>query len=200
MTDPNGRTNLIQHKQPNDYYPWLAACLVMAAAITTLWAMGRVWWCEAGDLVPWSWDIWSRHNSQHLIDPYLFTHILHGVFEFWILGLIFPKMPLAWRLVIAIAIESAWEVGENTDTVIQRYREATLSLDYYGDSILNSLADIIACAGGFMIAYRLKFWRSLALFLLTELALVVTIRDSLILNVIMLIYPVEAIKQWQMGG
>jgi hypothetical protein len=200
MAETNGRAHLFQHENRKDYYPWLAAAAIFAAAAISLWAMGRVWWCEAGDLAPWSWDIWTRHNSQHLIDPYTFTHILHGIFEFWMLGVLFPKMPLAWRLVIAVGIESAWEVGENTDAVIQRYREATLSLDYYGDSISNSLADIVACAGGFMIAYRLRFWRSLGLFLLTELVLVLWIRDSLILNVIMLIYPIEAIKNWQMGG
>jgi hypothetical protein len=109
-------------------------------------------------------------------------------------------VPLAWRFVIAIFIESSWEVAENTNYVINRYREATISLDYFGDSIINSLADIICCGLGFLIAYKLKFWKSLALFLLTEAILIATIRDSLIINIIMLIYPVEAIKQWQIGG
>jgi len=150
-------------------------------------------------MVPWSWNIWSTHNSQHVIDPYSFTHVLHGVLEFWLIGLIFPRVPLAWRFFMAIFIESSWEVAENTSYVIQRYREETMSLDYFGDSIINSLADIVCCGLGFLIAYKLRFWKSLVLFVATELILILTIRDSLIINIIMLIWPIEALKNWQVG-
>jgi hypothetical protein len=180
--------------------PIITALCVIAAAVAVLWLQGRVWWCQAGDYSPWAWNIWSPHNSQHLIDPYSFTHVLHGILEFWILGLIFRKMPLAWRFVIAIFIESSWEVLENTNYLINRYREETISLDYFGDSIMNSLSDIACCALGFLIAYKLRFWKSLALFVATEAILILTIRDSLIINIIMLIYPLEAIKAWQMAG
>ena len=108
-------------------------------------------------------------------------------------------MRLAWRLALAVSIESAWEVTENSSYVIQRYREETISLDYFGDSIINSLSDIICCATGFMIGYKLRFWRSLALFLATEAILIVWIHDSLLINILMLIYPIEAIKHWQIG-
>lgn len=172
---------------------------ISVVAIAVLAFMGRVWWCKEGDLSPWSWNIWSTHNSQHLIDPYSFTHVLHGVLEFWLIGLVFYKLPLAWRFVIAILIESTWEVVENTNTVIQHYRTVTMSLDYYGDSILNSIADIACCGLGFWIAYKIRFWWSLALFLATELLLVFAIRDSLLINILMLLYPIEAIKQWQVG-
>ena len=104
------------------------------------------------------------------------------------------------RLLIAVMIESSWEILENSTYIIQRYRESTISLDYFGDSIINSVADILCCATGFLIAYKIRFWKSLALFLVTELILVLTIRDNLIINIIMLIYPVEAIKQWQIGN
>ena len=161
---------------------------------------GRIWWCQAGDLVPWAWDIWSMHNSQHLIDPYSFTHILHGVLEFWLIGLVFRKVPLAWRLLIAIMIEGSWEIAENSSYVINRYRETTISLDYFGDSIINSLSDMLCCATGFVIAYKLRFWRSLFLFIATEIVLIFWIHDSLLINIIMLIYPIEAIKHWQIGG
>lgn len=178
----------------------LLACLAIAAtAAVVLHFQGRVVWCQAGDYSPWAWNIWSSHNSQHVIDPYTFTHILHGVLEFWLIGLIFRKMPLAWRFVLAIFIESSWEVAENTSYVINRYREETVSLDYFGDSIINSMADIASCAFGFVLAYWLKFWRSVVFFVLTEAILLLTIRDSLILNLIMLIYPLEAIKAWQVG-
>lgn len=174
--------------------------MILVAAVATLYFQGRVFWCQAGDLIPWSWNIWSTHNSQHIIDPYSFTHVLHGVLEFWLIGLVFRRMPIVWRLALAIFIESSWEVAENSAMVIERYRAATISLDYFGDSIINSIADILCCATGFVIAYNLRFWRSLTLFLTTEVILVLWIRDSLLINIVMLIYPIEAIKVWQIGG
>ena len=176
-------------------------CLaVMAVAALILWSQGRVWWCQAGDYSPWSWTVNSPNNSQHVIDAYSFTHILHGIVEFWLLSLIFRRVPLAWRLVMAVAIEASWEVLENSSHIIERYRAATISLDYFGDSIVNSLSDITCCAIGFGFGYKLKFWKSLALFVTTELILIFTIRDSLIINLIMLIYPLDALKAWQMAG
>lgn len=172
----------------------LAVILIAALALAS---MGRVWWCRAGDLSPWSWAVFSEHNSQHLVDPYTFTHILHGILEFWLIGLLFRRMPTAWRLALAVFIEGTWEVVENTDHIINRYREATISLNYYGDSILNSLADIAACGFGFWIAYKLGFWRSFWLFLATEAVLIATIRDSFLLNIVMLLYPIDAIRVWQ---
>ena len=180
--------------------PALVCLGIVVLSIVILSLQGRVWWCQAGDYVPWAWNIWSTHNSQHVIDPYSFTHILHGVLEFWLIGLIFRRVPLAWRFVIAILIESSWEVAENTNYVINRYREATISLDYFGDSIINSIADIVCCGLGFGIAYKLRFAWSFALFAATEAILLLTIRDSLVINVIMLIYPLDAIRQWQTAG
>ncbi len=181
-----------------DYVPWLLMFGVVLVAMLTLWFEGRVWWCQAGDKSLWVWDIWSTHNSQHLIDPYSFTHVLHGILEFWLLGLIFRKVPLVWRLLIAVMIEGAWEIAENSSYVINRYREVTISLDYFGDSVINSISDILCCATGFLIGYKLRFWRSLILFLATEAVLIFWIRDSLLINIIMLLYPIDAIKAWQM--
>lgn len=178
---------------------WILIFAVTILAAVLLRILGRVWWCQAGDYAPWSWEVWSAHNSQHVIDPYTFTHILHGILFFWIASLIFRKMPLAWRLLIAISFESAWEVAENTNAVIQRYREATISLDYYGDSIINSIGDIFSFAFGFWLANKIRFWLSLAFFVLVEIILLFWIKDSLILNIIMLIYPLEWIKRWQTG-
>ncbi|MEP6848615.1 MAG: DUF2585 family protein [Acidobacteriota bacterium] len=200
MDQRTDSTKLFTLNSREDYYPWFAIFFVVVAAVFVLNMEGRVWWCQAGDLVPWSWDIWSTHNSQHLIDPYSFTHILHGVIEFWIIGLIFRRMPLAWRLLIAVTVESSWEIAENSSYVIQRYREATISLDYFGDSIINSISDIFCCATGFVIAYKLGLWRSLILFIVTETILIFWIHDSLLINILMLVYPIEAVKHWQMGG
>ena len=178
----------------------LLACLgVVLVTVVALNLNGRVWWCQTGDYMPWSWDIWTSHNSQHVLDPYSFTHVLHGVLEFWLIGLIFRRMPLAWRFVLAVVIESSWEVLENSSFIINRYREETISLDYFGDSIINSIADIVCCAMGFLLAYKLRFWKSAILFVATEAILILTIRDSLVINIIMLLYPVEAIKLWQIG-
>jgi len=182
-----------------DYIPWIAMAVTVITGVVSLNLLGRVWWCQVGDYSPWSWTVNSAHNSQHVIDPYTFTHILHGILEFWLIGLVFYKLPLAWRFVIAIFIESAWEVGENTSYVINRYREATISLDYFGDSIINSISDIVCCALGFLIAWKLRFWKSLVLFIVTEVVLIFTIRDSLLLNILMLLYPLDAVKNWQTG-
>jgi hypothetical protein len=194
MSDQNENENL------NLKGPMIAAAAITIASVATLFFMGRVWWCKVGDVSPWAWDVWSPHNSQHFIDPYSFTHVLHGVLEFWLIGIVFFRVPLVWRFVIAIFIESSWEVLENTNWIIERYREATMSLDYFGDSILNSIADIACCGIGFWIAYKLRFWRSLALFVVTEIVLLFWIRDSLIVNLIMLLWPIDAIKQWQIGA
>ena len=179
----------------------MALCLLtIGIAVVILSWQGRVIWCQVGDYSPWSWNIWSPHTSQHLIDPYSFTHLLHGVLAFWLVRLVFKKVPLAWCLLIAVTIESGWEILENSTYIIQRYRESTISLDYFGDSIINSVADILSCAAGFVVAHKLRFWKSLMLFLLIETILFATIRDNLTINIIMLIYPVEAIKTWQIGG
>ena len=200
MTDNTRRSELFPFGPEAELKPLIAVFGVVVAAVIALNLEGRVWWCPAGDLWPWSWDIWSRHNSQHLVDPYSFTHILHGVLEFGLLSLLLPRMPLVWRLVFAVSVESAWEVAENSTYMIERYRKETISLDYFGDSIINSLADIICCATGFAIAYKLRFWKSLAFFLLTESILILTIHDSLVINSVMLIWPIEALKKWQLGG
>lgn len=174
--------------------------IVVLATAATLYAMGRTIWCSCGSPVPWSWDIWSSHNSQHLVDPYLFTHVLHGVAFFGALWLVAGRhVPLVWRATIAIVLEAGWEILENSPVVIERYRATTMSLDYYGDSVLNSVSDIGACLFGFWLASRLPWKLSLALFFATEIVLLWWVRDSLLVNILQLLWPIEAIKQWQMG-
>lgn len=144
-------------------------------------------------------NIWSAHNSQHLLDPYSFTHVLHGVLFCLIAALVLPRTPFVWRLWWGTLAEAAWEVLENSAFVIERYRSVTISLGYEGDSIVNALADVACCALGFVLAHRIGARRSLIVFALTEAALLVTIRDNLTLNVLMLLWPVEGVKAWQMG-
>ena len=180
-------------------WPLLAIVAVLAATVFELRRQGRLWWCAVGDLSPWAGDIGNRHTSQHLFDPYTFTHVLHGFIICGLLALILPRLAVSWRLVLAVMIEAAWEVFENTNYVINRYRDATAAIGYEGDSVFNSLGDILACAVGFALALKLGFRRTLAVFLFTELVLLLWIRDSLLLNIILLIHPIEAIKNWQMG-
>lgn len=181
-------------------WPGLALVGVVALMVVQLARQGRLWVCACGRIALWAGDIWSAENSQQLFDPYTFTHLLHGVAFFWLLSWLLPRVPLAWRLSLAIAIESAWEVVENAPFIINRYREGTAALGYEGDSILNSFGDVLMCGVGFMVAYYLGWRKSLALFIITDLLLLLWIRDGLILNIIMLIYPIEAIRVWQMGG
>jgi uncharacterized membrane protein YjdF len=183
----------------NKLWPGLAIATVLVLAAAALYRQGHFWWCACGQVYLWADDIWSSDNSQHLLDPYSFTHILHGFVFFWLLAWSLPRLAPAWQLCLGLAIEALWEVIENSEFVIQRYREATLALGYQGDTIVNSLSDILLCGLGFMLARQLGFRRSLALFVVTELVLLLWIKDSLILNVIMLLYPIEAIKTWQVG-
>ena len=180
-------------------WPWLALAAVTAAAMLQLHRQGRLWSCACGRVLLWSGDAWSADNSQHLFDPYSFTHILHGFLFCGLLSWLLPRVPWVWRLALAISIEAVWEVFENSAFVINRYRETTLALGYTGDTVINSFGDMVACGLGFMLARRLGLRRALLIFLLTEIALVIWIRDSLLLEILMLIYPVEAIKAWQMS-
>ncbi|HMS43312.1 MAG TPA: DUF2585 family protein [Pyrinomonadaceae bacterium] len=168
--------------------------------VAVLYAQGRLWWCKLGDYRVYVNEAWnSSHTSQHFFDPYTFTHVLHGVLFFWLASLIFSRFSVSWQLFIAIFAEAAWEVFENSNFIIEKYRENTASLDYFGDSILNSIGDIVACAIGFLIASKIGWWKSLIFFLLTEIMLLIWIRDGLLLIILMLIYPLDAVKNWQMG-
>lgn len=174
--------------------------LIFVAAAVQLRLQGRVWWCECGQPTLWWGDIWSSHNSQHLADPYSITHVSHGLLLWWLFAWLTPHMAATRRVLIALLIEAGWEVIENTSWVINRYRDGTISLDYFGDSIANSLGDIASCALGLLLARKLGVKWSLAILIASEIVLLIWIRDNLFLNVIMLFIPTEAIKQWQMGG
>ena len=180
----------------------LAVLLVVLVAVAlVLHAMGRPWWCAAGDLVPWSSDTWSRHNSQHLVDPYSVTHAMHGFLFYALLCLALGKVAgAATRAGIALGIETTWEIVENTNAIIERYRAATISLDYYGDSVTNSVGDICAFVLGYIAAGVIPNWVSVGSFVAAEALLIVWIRDSLLLNVLMLVHPIKAVKAWQIGG
>jgi hypothetical protein len=184
--------------------PWrhsviLILAVMLSAALIEV-SMGRLLISKSGHIRAWA-STNSSELSQQLADAYSFSHILHGFLFYALLRLTFRnRLPFATCLVVAVAIESGWEVVENTNFVIDRYRHATASLDYRGDTILNSMSDIVCAILGFVLAARLPVWATLALFVAIELISLALIRDNLTLNVLMLLHPIPAIKHWQMGG
>jgi hypothetical protein len=182
------------------FLPWLAIALVLVFTVLLLRFQGRLWICACGRVDLWAGNTNSADNSQHLADPYAFTHVLHGLLFYGALAWALPRLALAWRLMVAVGLEALWEIVENSAFVIQRYRETTLALGYEGDTVVNAVADLGWMVVGFWLARRLGWRRSALLFAVTEIVLIVWIRDSLILNIIMLLVPVEALKNWQLGG
>lgn len=178
---------------------YLAAFIALAVTALSQFWFGRLLMCKCGYVKFWHGVTWSSENSQHLTDWYTFSHIIHG-FGFYYLRKIFRKLSLFQTFLLALVIEVGWEISENTDFIINRYRETTISLDYYGDSIINSGFDILAMMLGFWLAARLPVWAVIVLTLIMELAVGFWIRDNLTLNILMLIYPLEAVRNWQSGS
>ncbi len=176
----------------------MALAAIFPATALSLRAEGRLWICACGKLLVWSGQICSADNSQHFLDPYSFTHLLHGVLFFWLIYWLASRGSATTQLLLTTAAEAAWEVFENTNFIIERYRSTTAALGYNGDTVVNSFGDILCCIAGFLIAQRLGLRRSIILFLVFELILIVWIHDSLLLEILMLIAPVNAIKAWQM--
>ena len=174
---------------------------IAAAAGLALYLMGHPLICKCGTVKLWHFDVMSAENSQHLIDWYTPSHIIHGFLFYFALWLLSRVVPLSFgtRLILAVAIEATWEVVENTDFVINHYREMTISLDYYGDSVINSVADILFMVLGFFMASRLPVWLTVVIAVGLELFVGAMIRDNLTLNVLMFVWPLDAVLNWQQG-
>jgi hypothetical protein len=177
---------------------WLGLVAILIVAALMLRLEGRLWICACGSVKFWVGNTCSSDNSQHFLDPYSFTHILHGVAFYWLVALVIPRVKSHWQLLLAIALEAAWEIFENTNFVIERYRTATAALGYTGDTVINATGDILCCLAGFLIARWLGFRRALIAFVALELILILWIRDSLLLEILMLTFPIEAIKALQL--
>ena len=172
---------------------------MLATAAVEIW-LGRLPLGPDGHFGWLETDIWSSSQSQRVLDPYSLSHIVHGFLFFGLLWLVARRLPIGTRLVIAVALEACWEILENSPLIIDRYRAVTIAQGYVGDSVLNSLSDIAMAATGFLMAWWLRLWRSVAFVLVSELLMVALIRDNLTLNIVMLLYPIEAIRLWQMEG
>jgi Protein of unknown function (DUF2585) len=174
------------------------AAIILLTAAYLLW-IGREPICKCGYIKLWHGVVVSSENSQHISDWYTPSHIIHGFLFFGLLWLVARNMALGWRLAIATLVEAAWEIVENSDAIIERYRAVTISLDYYGDSVLNVVADITAMIIGFVLASRLPVWATVVLALGAEAVTIWLIRDGLALNVLMLVYPLDVVGTWQAG-
>ncbi len=158
---------------------------------------GRLWWCKCGEFFLYSGNINSMHNSQHVIDAYSLSHVLHGILFFYAIWLLGRRLPAIWKLAIAVLIETGWEILENSPIIINRYRAGTISIGYEGDTIANSLSDVLMAVLGFLLARKIGWKGSVAFFIASELFMLWWIKDNLFLNVLMILYPVPAVKQWQ---
>lgn len=179
--------------------PYLLTALLIALAAAYLLSIGREPICKCGYIKFWHGQVVSSENSQHISDWYTPSHIIHGFIFFGILWLFARNLAFGWRLAIATAVETLWEIVENSDAVIERYRSVTISLDYYGDSVLNVVADIAAMIVGFYLAAKLPVWLTVTLAVAAEAFTIWMIRDGLALNVLMLLYPLESVGSWQAG-
>lgn len=186
-------------REPTPTHLALAVGLIALAALILLF-MGREPICRCGYVKLWHGVAVSSENSQHLSDWYTPSHLIHGFIFYGLLWLFAGRLPLGIRLLLAILVEASWEILENTDFIINRYREATISLDYYGDSVINSVFDILFMVAGFFLAARLPVWLTFAIAVLFELFTGYMIRDNLALNIVMLLWPLQAIRDWQGGG
>ena len=163
-------------------------------------AMGRLLLGPDGRFGWWEGNIWSKENSQRFADPYSFSHITHGILFFGFFWLVARRVRLPYRFLMALVLEASWEILENSPLIIERYRHTTIAIGYRGDSVLNSMSDILMMCLGFLLAARLPVWACVAAILVMEIGCAVVIRDNLTLNIIMLIHPFAAIKAWQAAG
>jgi hypothetical protein len=182
----------------NDLITWSAIAAIVTFTIGWLAINGAVWWSSTNAAI-WTSDIWSRANSQHPLDPYTLTHTMHGVLCFWMTSLLAKRLPLSRQFFLAVIFACGWELLENSSIFIERFRVVTAASEYVGDALVNSVTDIAACCFGFYLASRMKYAASISLFFAVELITAIWVRDNMALNVLMIVFPVDSVRHWQIG-
>lgn len=173
--------------------------LLIVGQAFVLYAMGQPFISASGIVKLWHGVVLSSENSQQISDWYTLSHIIHGFLFYLGLWFFFPRMSMGMRFALAVGIEVGWEIFENTDFIINRYREQALAQGYIGDSVVNSVSDTVAMVIGFVLASRIPVIASAVALLLIEVIMLIAIRDSLTLNIIQLIHPLDVISNWQAG-
>ena len=161
--------------------------------------MGRNPICTCGSVDLWVGARDSPKTSQMVADWYSLSHVVHGLLFYGLLWLIAQGWPVGRRFVAAVLIEASWEVIENTPFTIDRYRQTAAALGYNGDSVLNSVSDVLMMCVGFLVARKLPVWASIVLVVVLEIVPLFAIRDNLTLNILNLIAPNPTIAAWQAG-
>ena len=174
--------------------------LVMVITGAIEYSTGRSLFGPDGKFGWWEPSVWSSENSQRVADAYSFSHIIHGMLFYAFLWWVARKVPMKYRFILAIIMEALWELLENSPIIIDRYRAVTIAQGYIGDSVLNSVSDIVMAGIGFVISWYYKFWTSVVLIILMELGCLFWVRENLTLNVVMLAVPSESLKNWQAEG
>ncbi|OHB75313.1 MAG: hypothetical protein A2Z34_00020 [Planctomycetes bacterium RBG_16_59_8] len=177
----------------------ICATIVVVTGAVELW-MGRTFLGPDGRFGIWEGDIWCSEMSQRFLDPYSCSHLIHGMLFYGLLWLAARRLPVSRRLIGALLLEAGWEILENSPIVIDRYRTATIAVGYVGDSVLNSMSDLLMVVIGFSFALRARVWAIVATIVAMELTTLFWVRDNLTLNIIMLLHPIDAIKAWQLAG
>jgi len=196
MTPESGPGQISERLGPGTF---LLAFLIVCTTVVVLLLLGRNLICTCGTVKLWHGEVFSSENSQHIADWYSPSHFVHGTLFYGLLAWLTGRFSVGVRFNLAVLAEAGWEILENTDFIIKRYRELTVSFDYFGDSIINSVSDIGFMSAGFLLAWRVPVWVSILVAIGLELLAAFVIRDNLTLNIIMLLFPIDAIKAWQMG-
>lgn len=177
---------------------WFFSAALVLFTVLWLWLNGAVWWPGKYASL-WSSEVWSSSNSQHPLDPYTLTHTMFGILCFLIASLTVRRLPLSRQFFLAILAACIWEICENSTVFIERFRHSTAASDYGGDALVNSTIDIAACALGFCLAMKVRKRISILIFIAVEVVTMFWVRDNLVLNILMLLFPVESIRNWQLG-